>query len=170
MRRAAASCLIFACTAVVSACAMPVSGDFYSPSASYGTAVSEYCRNSVGPKNSMKMEFGSLVLILSADPVGKSSVHLNLQILGDTGSIGGFTPDGIGVYDDDAHVSLEKQDVKNLVSKTEANYSAYSFTIAGAPKHFSVTLPSTSYGGKHYDDLAIHFLYTSGTWFEVPNC
>lgn len=149
---------------------IPMAGNYYSPSGTYGVPVSEYCHGDIGAKNSMKMEFGGIVLILSADQIDNTKIYINLQIIGDANSVGGFDPDKISVYDEDNKVALKKENIKQAYSKVQANYSAYSFDIKAAPNNFLVTFPPITYDGKQYDDVTVRFTKKHGIWLGAINC
>lgn len=169
MRKIASASAILICVLVVGC--IPMVGSYYSPSGASGVPVSEYCHGDIGAKNSMKMEFGRTILILSADQIDNTKIYINLQIIGDANSVGGFDPDKISVYDEDnKKVVLKKESIKQTYSKVQANYSAYSFNINAAPKNFLITFPTITYDGKQYDDVTVRFTKKHGVWLGTINC
>jgi hypothetical protein len=149
---------------------VPMGGSYYSPSGAYGVPVSEYCHGGIGAKNTMDMKFGGMELVLSADQIDSAKMFVGLQIFGNAKSIGGFDPNNISVYDEDNHVALEKENIKQAYSKVQANYSAYSFDINAAPKNFLITFPPITDDGKQYDDVTVRFTKKHGVWLGAINC
>lgn len=162
----AAVILIFV---LVAGC-IPMTGSYYSPSGAYGVPVSEYCHGGIGAKNTMDMKLGRIELVLSANQIDTTKVFVGLQIFNNTKSHGNFNPDNISVYDEDNHVALEKENIKQIYSKVQANYSAYSFDIKAAPTDFLVTFPPITNDGKQYNDVTVRFTKKHGVWVYAINC
>lgn len=165
--------IVYLCVALVclyiSAC-VPEIGSYYSPSGAIGVPVSEYCHGSIGAKNSMKIEIDGTELILSADEIGNSKIHIDLQMLGNSGSYAKFDPDKISIYDEDKSETLGKKDIKRTNSKVQPHYSAYSFDINAAPVKFLVIFPPITSRERSYDRIIVHFTKKHGAWLGALNC
>lgn len=168
MRSIARAAAILICVPVAGC--IPMAGSYYSPSGAYGIPVSEYCHGGIGAKNTMDMKLGGIELVLSADQIDATKVFVGLQIFNNTEPPGNFHPDNISVYDEDNHVALEKENIKQAYSKVQANYSAYSFDINAAPTNFLVTFPPITYDGQQYDDVTVRFTKKHGVWLGAINC
>lgn len=152
---------------IVSACAIPMGGNYYHPSGANGTITAEYCHSSVGPKNGIRFEIGKSYLDISVASIGKSLTHINLQVYGDDFARVEFESDKVTVYDDDDSTNLVQANIKSVSDPRE---SSYSFDVNAAPHKLEVKMPMVVLDGKQYKNINTTFTDEFGMWFEVPNC
>lgn len=152
---------------LIGGCVLPAAGHYYFPEASAGSAVSGYCKNSMGPKNTLRLMLGNAKLLLSADKTSESVVHVNMQITGDRVVIAQRAVNGMDVYVADGSSPLSKVNIKEV--PLGIGY-LYSFDINAAPNKFVVRLPAIQVEGKPYAGIMVTFTYKAGVWATVPNC